>query len=123
MVDMAGGVIGEMKRNPYTSLSALLCLFLTIGGGPWLYVDKASAADVNELKAQIAEVRQVVRRESAQGELNNVRRELFDVTLRINTLERERINVDDMLYARKEALQAQQRDLEAKLRAMQDTGR
>lgn len=124
-MDLATGVIAEMKRNPYTSLSALMCLGLTITGGPWMFVQKADAADVNALKdqlaaqsAQIAEVRQVVRRESAQGELNNVRRELFDITLRINTLERERINVDQLLYQRREALQAQQRDLEARLASM-----
>jgi hypothetical protein len=118
MVDLTGGVIAEMKRNPYTSLSALLCLCLTFAGGPFLYTNKADASDLQALDRKITALDITVKRESAQGELNNVRRELFDLTLRINTLERENINVDPLLYNRREALQAQQRDLEAKLRDM-----
>lgn len=106
--------MGEIKRSPYTSVAALGCLSLSA----YLWLNTASAGDVNALQQQIAEVRETVRRESAKGELNNVRRELFDITLRINTLEREHINVDDLLYRRRDELTAAQRRLEAKLQAM-----
>jgi septal ring factor EnvC (AmiA/AmiB activator) len=113
-MDMASGIMGEVRRSPYTSVTALACLI----GMPFIYTLKADAGDVRALQQQIAEVRETVRRESAQGELNNVRRELFDITLRINTLERERINVDELLYRRRDELTAAQRRLEAKLQAM-----
>lgn len=117
-MDMAGGIMGELKRHPYTSVSALGCLALAIVAFPVMWVQKADAADVQNLERQIANLSQTVRRESAQGELNSVQRELFDLTLRINTLERENINVDPLLYKRRDDLQAQQRRLEAKLDAM-----
>lgn len=121
-MDLASGIMGEIKRSPYTSVAALASLLLSGSAIPFMYSTKADAAEVTRqnaaLSEQLAEVRNTVRRESAQGELNNVRRELFDITLRINTLERERINVDDILYSRREQLQAQQRDLEAKLATM-----
>ena len=46
------------------------------------------------------------------------RRELFDIDLRIRTLERENISVDRLLYERRDQLQQQQRLLEARLQAM-----
>jgi septal ring factor EnvC (AmiA/AmiB activator) len=118
-MDMVGGIVGEIKRSPYTSLAAMLSFVFCTVAGPTLYSAKADAADVQKLERQIAEVRDTVRRESAQGEINNVQRELFDITLRINTLERENINVDPLLYKRKDDLMAQQRRLEAKLQAME----
>jgi hypothetical protein len=125
-MDITSGIMGEIKRSPYTSIAALASLLLSSSAIPFMYSTKADAAEVTRnnaaLSEQIAEVRNTVRRESAQGELNNVRRELFDISLRINTLERERINVDELLYQRREALQAQQRDLEAKLAAMATKG-
>lgn len=115
---MAGGIVGEIKRSPYTSLAALASFTALFVAGPVFYSQKADAADVQRLEEKIAAVEQTVRRESAQGELNNVRRELFDITLRINTLERENINVDRLLYERRDALESQRRILEAKLQAM-----
>lgn len=117
-MDMAGGIMGEIKRSPYTSLAALLSFTFCTVAAPSLYSQKADAADVQKLERQIADVSATVRRESAQGELNNVTRELFDITMRINTLERENINVDPLLYKRRGDLQAQQRRLEAKLQSM-----
>lgn len=114
MVDLAGGIINEMKRHPYTSISALLCLMAV----PVLFLNKADAGDVRALTAQIAEVRETVRRESTLAELRNVRRELFDINLRISQLEKVAMQVDDLLVQRREDLQAQQRRLEALLQAM-----
>lgn len=121
-MDMVGGIMGEIKRNPYTSIAAMLSFVFCTVAGPTLYSAKADAADVQKLERQIADVSDTVRRESAQGELNNVTRELFDITMRINTLERENINVDELLYKRRSDLTVQQRRLEAKLAAM-DKGR
>lgn len=117
-MDMASGIMGEVRRHPYTSVAALGCFLFLSFAFPVLYARKAEASEVSALKAQIAELSETVRRESAQGELKNVQRELFDITLRINTLERERIEVDPLLYQRRETLQAQQRRLEAKLATM-----
>lgn len=119
-MDMATGVIAEMKRHPYTSMSALGCLAICIVALPFIWSNKASAGDVKRLEQQIAAVDLTVRRESAATELNNVRRELFDVDLRIRTLERENINVDTLLYKRRDDLQAQQRLLEARLRDIEN---
>jgi hypothetical protein len=113
---MAEGIMGEIKRHPYTSVSALGCLMLCAVVLPFMWNNKASAGDVHSLEDKIAAVENTVRRESAATELNNVRRELFDVDLRIRTLERENINVDVLLYKRRDDLQSSQRQLEAKLR-------
>lgn len=83
-----------------------------------MYTLKADAGDVKALVAQITEVRETVKRESALGELRNVRRELFDITLRISTLDKMRMEVDVILYQRRDELQAQQRRLEALIQAM-----
>lgn len=115
-MDMAGGIMGEVKRHPYTSVTAFACLLAI----PAMWTMKADAGDVNAIKAQIAEVRKTVQRESASTELNNVRRELFDISLRINTLERENVNVDRLLYERRDTLQSQQRLLESRLQKMDD---
>lgn len=117
-MDMATGVIAEMKRHPYTSLSALGCLFICIVVLPFMWTRKADAADVQGVKEQVSVVRSEMRREFATTELNNVRRELFDIDLRIKTLEREDINVDPLLYRRRDDLLSQQRLLEARLQAM-----
>jgi hypothetical protein len=121
-MDMASGIMGEVRRSPYTSIAALASFLLSCSAIPFLYSIKADASEVTKANAalseQIAEVRDTVRRESAQGELNNVARELFDITIRISTLEREHINVDQLLYQRRDTLQAQQRRLEARLQAM-----
>lgn len=126
-MDMVGGIMGEVKRHPYTSIAALASFVMCVSSIPFIYSTKADASEVTRqnaaLSQQLAEVRQTVRRESAQGELNNVRRELFDITLRINTLEKENITVDALLYQRRETLQAQQRDLEAKLRVLDESQR
>jgi hypothetical protein len=63
-------------------------------------------------------VRTTVQRESTTTELSNVRRELFDIDLRIKTLERDNIAVDRLLYQRRDELQAQTRRLEAKLASL-----
>lgn len=115
-MDMATGVIAEMKRHPYTSLSALGCLVMCIVVLPFMWARKADASDVNRLEQTMAAVEQTVRREATATELNNVRRELFDVDLRIRTLERENIAVDTLLYKRRDDLQASLRQLEARLR-------
>jgi hypothetical protein len=117
-MEMATGVIAEMKRHPYTSLSALGCLCICGVALPFMWSRKADAADVQGVKEQVAEVRADMRREFATAELKDVRRELFDLDLRIRTLERENINVDQLLYRRRDDLLAQQRLLEARLQAM-----
>jgi Tfp pilus assembly protein PilO len=116
--DIAGGIMGEIKRHPYTSVSALMCLAICFVAMPFMWSAKADAGDVKALAAQIAEVRETVQKESTAGELSNVRRELFDISLRISTLERANEGVDAILYRRRDTLLAQQRDLEAKLQAM-----
>lgn len=117
-MDITGGIMGEIKRSPYTSLAALLSFTFCTVAAPTLYSQKADAADVHKLEEKLDAVEQTVRRESAQGELNNVARELFDITLRINTLERENINVDPLLYKRRQDLEDARRRLESKLQAM-----
>ena len=106
--------MGEIKRHPYTSVSALLCLVLM----PIMWGMKADASDLKSLAEQIAQVQATVQRESTNGELSSVRRELFDINLRIATLERENLSVDVLLYKRRDELLAQQRRLEALLQAM-----
>lgn len=113
-MDMASGIVGEIKRSPYTSVAALGC-FLAL---PVIWVMKADAGETKSVRTEVAEVRSEMRREFAAGELNNVRRELFDIDLRIRTLERENIAVDRLLYERRDQLQQQQRLLEARLQAL-----
>lgn len=104
----------EIKRHPYTSVTALACLLAI----PVMYSLKADASDVKALAAQISEVRDTVRRESTVGQLDSVRRELFDINLRIAALERENTAVDVLLYKRRDELLAQQRRLESLIQAM-----
>ncbi len=106
--------MNEVKRSPYTSISALLCVFAM----PFLYTAKADTGDVNALAAQIADVRYTVKRESTLGELRNVQRELFDISLRIASLEKLHMEIDTLLYQRREELQVQQRRLEALIQSM-----
>lgn len=123
---MLEGIMSEVKQHPYTSISALGCFLFSSVAIPFLWANKASAGDVQgltqqilnvqvESTRQIGEVKLTVRRESTSTELNNVRRELFDVDLRIHALERENINVDPLLYRRRDDLTASQRILEVKL--------
>jgi hypothetical protein len=117
-MDMTSGIMGEIRRHPYTSIAAMLSFAFCVSVAPVMYSQKADAADVQQLEDKIAAVIETVKRESAQGELNNVARELFDISIRINTLERENINVDPLLYKRRDELQIQQRRLEAKLQSL-----
>lgn len=116
-MDIAGGIVSEIKRSPYTSLAALAC-FLAL---PVVWVMKADAGETNSVRTEVAEVRAEMRREFATSQLEGVRRELFDIDLRIKTLEREGIAVDRLLYQRRDELQSQQRRLEAKLQALDAT--
>lgn len=111
-MDMTAGLMGEIKRHPYTTVTAMLCF----AAMPVVWTMSARAGDMQKLEDKIVAVETTVRRESAASELNSVRRELFDVDLRIRTLEREGINVDILLYKRRDDLQLQQRLLEARLR-------
>lgn len=113
-MDMASGIMGEIKRSPYTSVAALACILAM----PALWMLKADAGEMKSARAEVAEVRAEMRREFATSQLDGVRRELFEIDLRIKTLEREGIAVDRLLYQRRDELQSQQRLLEARLQAM-----
>jgi len=111
--------MGEIKRHPYTSVAALACLGFCMVAVPLLYTQKADAGDVQQVTATLskdmADLRGTLLRESAQGELNNVRRELFNINMRIKELEDKGLAVELLLYQRRDDLLAQQRMLEAKL--------
>jgi len=111
--------MGEIKRHPYTSCAALACLGFCMVAIPLLYTQKADAGDVQQvtstLSKDMADLRGTVLRESAQSELNSVRRELFDINMRIKALEDQDLAVELLLYQRRDDLLAQQRFLEAKL--------
>jgi hypothetical protein len=115
---LAEGIMGEIRRHPYTSVTALLCLGLVIVGGPTIWAKKADAADVQALSKQIKDLSHSVRRDSTQGELSKIRSELFDISLRIRAAERTGADVDVILLQRREELLAQQRRLEASLQSM-----
>ena len=110
--------MGEIKKHPYTSVTALACFIALLFGGPFIWTQKADASDMQALARQITQVDESVKRESAQGELNAVQRELFQISMRINELERGGHPVDMLLYQRREQLVAAERQLEAKLAAM-----
>lgn len=110
--------MGEIKRHPYTSVSALACLLACVVGGPFILSTKADASDVRALSQQIAQVRGDQKRDFTEGELRQVNSELFQITYRISELERAGQPVELMLYKRRDDLLGQQRRLEAQLRDM-----
>ena len=107
--------MGEVKRHPYTSVAALACVIAL----PVVWTFKANASDVDAVVSQVAQLSETVKREATQSELRAVERELFDISFRISTLERENQGVDALLYRRRDDLRAQQRRLEALLQAME----
>jgi hypothetical protein len=108
--------MGEVKRSPYTTVTAGVCLVLVCA----LIYRKADASDVESLKTQISELGQTMRRESASAELRDIRSELFEINLAISKQEREGQPVDILLLRRREELLAQQRRLESLLQAMDE---
>ncbi len=106
--------MGEVKRHPYTSVSALLCLLAL----PAIYITKADASDVQAINTKFASLEKTFKRESTLGALERIEGELFEINLRISTLQREDQPVDSLLLKRRDDLLSQQRRLEAQLRTM-----
>jgi len=106
--------MGEVKRSPYTSVTAGVCLVVVV----WLAFNKADASDTKSLSAQISELGRTVKRDSVNAELRDIRSELFELNLRITSQEREGTAVDILLLRRRDELLAQQRRLESMLQAM-----
>lgn len=113
--------MGEVRHHPWTSLAAMVAL--AIAG--YNFTGKASAGDIDTLKQSIVKVASSVEQNSVNDErrslaqrIDDIDRELFNITIRINDLQRDRVTVDNIILQRQDQLTKQRQELSGKLQAL-----